>query len=186
VFLDVLEFHLMDKEVLLREIADGLSQELRFGGHTRPQYTVAQHCVFCCRLFPKGNDRGKLLHDASEAYLRDLPKPLKELLPDYQAIEERFQTAIQDALNVHSDYEVKEADEMAFQLEADFLGFGCETYGATRTYSPRFREVGSAFLGRIWSREEAKNRWLEEWHQAEKSKRGTPPTEKELTPWIRS
>ena len=78
------------------DVAHHLSRQVRFGGALE-DYTVAQHCVavtVCVAQNWKGGpgirDAMKLalLHDAAEAYVRDLPTPVKRNLPGYRAIED--------------------------------------------------------------------------------------------------
>lgn len=84
------------------DIAHALAQLCRFGGHCAPFYSVAQHsCVVADAVGAAGGTtevvRAALLHDASEAYLGDLPHPLKhrtELGELYRRIEEPLQATI--------------------------------------------------------------------------------------------
>lgn len=88
-------------QISIDDIAVALSRAPRFCGHTRQPYSVARHSINAvevlqaehrlddCRLL-----RGALLHDASEAYMGDLPTPLKALCPRYRAIEDRLMRAI--------------------------------------------------------------------------------------------
>lgn len=67
-------------EVSILDIAHSLSQQCRFSGHTRKFYSVAQHSVLVARhlTFRATNFLlAALLHDAPEAYLVDLPTPIK-------------------------------------------------------------------------------------------------------------
>jgi hypothetical protein len=80
------------EEVELEDIAHALSNQCRYSGHTRTFYSVAEHSVRVMRLC--GPDRiimaAALMHDAAEAYLVDLPRPLKhhsELGRAYMAAE---------------------------------------------------------------------------------------------------
>lgn len=80
------------EEVCIEDIATALSRCPRFGGHTIEFFSVAQHCFEVSLLVRDrgGNEREQLvglLHDATEAYMCDLPKPLKRLLPDYSNYE---------------------------------------------------------------------------------------------------
>ena len=89
-------------EVDIEDIARALSNQCRFGGNCRSYYSVAQHC---CLVADIVDERGgdvetqlwALLHDASEAYLVDLPHPLKhrsELGRLYAAAEDGLQASI--------------------------------------------------------------------------------------------
>jgi hypothetical protein len=64
-------------EVDILDIAHGLSQVCRYGGHTRRFYSVAEHSVIVSQYVPAQYARAALLHDASEAYLGDMVRPLK-------------------------------------------------------------------------------------------------------------
>lgn len=76
------------------DIARGLSNVCRFSGQCRTFYSVAQHSVRVANCLPKQMRTWGLLHDASEAYLADMPRPVKALLPDYVALEEKVQSSI--------------------------------------------------------------------------------------------
>ena len=82
------------------DIAQGLASESRYNGHTRAPYFVAQHAWLASQIVPRELALEALLHDASEAYCKDLPRPLKELLPDYQAIEARVDGVIRAAFGL--------------------------------------------------------------------------------------
>ena len=90
------------EEIDLGDIAQALSNQCRFGGHCRRFYSVAQHaCVVADAVGAEGADATAqlwgLLHDASEAYLVDLPHPLKhrsELRRLYREAEALLQDVI--------------------------------------------------------------------------------------------
>lgn len=85
--------------ILIKDIAHALSLMTRANGHFHEFYSVAQHCIFCCeealaRGYSNKVALACLLHDASEAYLADITRPVKKNLLNYLDIEEVLQTAI--------------------------------------------------------------------------------------------
>ena len=107
-------------EFTLNDIAFGLSRQFRYNGLTVLPYTVAQHSVIVSKLCisPKAQIVA-MLHDASEAFLHDIPTPLKNLLPDYRKIEGRFQLAIMEGILPEGFYEnLQEAEEVDVEVKA--------------------------------------------------------------------
>ncbi len=78
----------------IEDIAHALSLVNRYAGHTPYPYSVAQHSVLCSWMAPAGLELEALLHDAQEAYVGDVPSPLKMLLPEYKVIENRLEAII--------------------------------------------------------------------------------------------
>lgn len=78
------------------DIAHALSQQCRFTGHTKIFYSVAEHSVRVSDAVAVDPYNGLwgLLHDASEAYIADLSKPIKEFFLQYKEIEETIQRAV--------------------------------------------------------------------------------------------
>ncbi len=84
------------EEIHIIDIARSLSFQCRFSGHTRYFYSVAEHSVRVSLACPT-DKAWALLHDASEAYLVDLPRPLKrfsELGRLYMEAEVRVMQAV--------------------------------------------------------------------------------------------
>jgi hypothetical protein len=105
--------------ILIEDIAHALSNLCRFCGHIREFYSVAQHSVLVSRIVSPENAWAALFHDAGEAYLGDVSRPLKALLPDYQAIEKRFEADIFRKLCLPEEIpdEVKRADTTLLMTE---------------------------------------------------------------------
>lgn len=101
------------------DIAKGLSREARFAGQTRAFYSVAQHSVLTSQVVPDEFALEALLHDASEAYIKDIPRPLKQLLPDYRQVEARVQGAIRARFGLPAEQsrEVSTADVILLATE---------------------------------------------------------------------
>ncbi|WP_337237689.1 HD family hydrolase [Proteus faecis] len=82
------------EDIDIQDIASGLANECRFNGQIDNFYSVAQHSVYVSYLVAPEYALEALLHDASEAYVKDLPSPLKKLLPEYKLIELRVEKMI--------------------------------------------------------------------------------------------
>lgn len=67
-------------QIDIQDIAHGLALKCRFSGHTREFYSTAQHSVHVMELMQPWDRLYGLLHDAAEAYLVDLPSPIKRTL----------------------------------------------------------------------------------------------------------
>ncbi len=82
------------EDVHIEDIAAALARQCRFGGHCQRFYSVAEHCVHISdAALPSGRLCG-LMHDASEAYLLDIPRPIKPLLAGYRELEDALMTVI--------------------------------------------------------------------------------------------
>jgi len=107
-----------EEDVDIRDIAHALANTNRFGGHTERPYSVAQHSVWVSRHCPNYSLLG-LLHDATEAYLGDMVKPLKKDMLDYQVAEENLWRMIAKRFVLMNELpeEVKIADRLALVTE---------------------------------------------------------------------
>ena len=125
------------EQFCIEDIAHHLSNMCRFAGATGRFYSVAQHCVLIMQQVPDDCKKFALLHDASEAYICDLPAPLKHCkeLDDYCRIEDKMTQVILQALGdsdtwSHNIYRtVKQADMRMRQTEAEELGVDSSEWG---------------------------------------------------------
>jgi hypothetical protein len=104
------------EDVFIEDIAHSLSLQCRYAGHCILHYSVAEHSVHIARWLrqhygPLTAFYG-LLHDATEAYCVDVPRPLKPSLTNYKVIEQLNWTAIAKrfGLPVEMPAAVHEAD----------------------------------------------------------------------------
>lgn len=113
--------------IWVEDIAHALSNICRFGGHCRTFYSVAEHSVRVANLLATWGVSEKvqlwgLLHDASEAYLGDIPTPIKNqpAFAAYKEAEERLQRQIclRFKLPLEEPKEVKKADRILLATEA--------------------------------------------------------------------
>jgi len=137
--------HVIDIE----DIAHSLSMQCRFGGHLPKFYSVAQHSVECSWRVSDENALEALLHDASEAYMLDMPKPLKNLLPDYEKIEDELMSIIAAKYKFNHPLvkEIKTVDAEMLQLEFDSIMLGGDKFAcwgqalAKKTFLDRYNEI---------------------------------------------
>lgn len=86
-------FYLLDprpEDIDLEDIAHALANQCRYNGHTETFYSVAQHSVLLSLLVRPQDAILALMHDATEAYVGDVVRPLKALIPNYHDIEQRI------------------------------------------------------------------------------------------------
>lgn len=78
------------------DIAHALANKCRYGGHCRFFYSVAQHSVLCAQVAQRAglDARWALMHDAAEAYLCDVPRPVKRQLAGFDNLETRLLQSI--------------------------------------------------------------------------------------------
>lgn len=106
-------------DVDILDIAHSLSNLCRFNGHCWKFYSVAQHSVIVSRVCAKEYALDGLLHDATEAYIGDIIRPVKYSIPDVERIEARIFDVIAEKFNLHNPIprDVKRADFIALSTE---------------------------------------------------------------------
>lgn len=112
-------------QITLEDISCALSKVSRFNGQMSQFYTVAQHSIYVASLVTREHKLQALLHDATEAYICDVPTPLKRLLgAQYKEIEDRLARAIGskfgvELVDLHPS--VKSADSIMLMTEHEKL-----------------------------------------------------------------
>ena len=114
---DVLD--LQETDVDIADIAHSLSLTNRYNGNTRHPTNVARHSLVVAQLVSHATDdpvvvAAALMHDAAEAYIGDMIRPLKHLMPRFIQIEAAIEFVIDTVFAIHVDTEarrlIKEAD----------------------------------------------------------------------------
>jgi 5'-nucleotidase len=114
------------EQIDIQDITRALANTCRFGGHCRSFYSVAQHSVIVSELVEqRGGDPedvfAALMHDAAEAYLGDMPHPLKHrsaLGEAFKQAEKHLEQALQTRFNIKSGVpEIKRADRALLATE---------------------------------------------------------------------
>jgi len=110
------------------DIIAALSRESRYAGHTKWTYTVAQHSVYCSQMIDPEFAREAFAHDFAEAYIKDLPHPLKQLIREisgntWRTIENRIMEVVSEAVGVTFpfDAKVKQVDLRMMSTERKYL-----------------------------------------------------------------
>jgi hypothetical protein len=145
------------EEVDPADIAHALSLLCRYGGHVHSFYSVAEHCVLMSEAVAPENALAALLHDATEAYVVDVPRPLKPSLTNYKAIEAGVWRAIAARFTVSEDLpsEVEAADSRILLTERDAL-----MPNATRPWYQDGRFVPLPVVIEGWGPDQAERRYL--------------------------
>lgn len=150
--------------IRIEDIAHGLSGQCRFNGQIPEFYSVAQHSVLCFWIARQSGctveeQFGCLLHDAAEAYIGDMVRPLKQHLPSFTSVEQGVDAAIVDALKF--DYRehagvVKRIDLTALATEKRYLIPDDKTeWDCLKGYQSEYVPWWSS-----WAPEEAKDAFL--------------------------
>lgn len=152
--------------IVIEDIAHSLARQCRFSGMINGFFSVAQHCVYTSELVrPKKLALTALLHDASEAYLVDIPRPIKRLLAfeDYRALEKATQAFIYQTFGLPPTIppEVKEVDDRLVVTEA--LSLGDPAHYEWTKGMPRYRQSIDPYEG--YNIEESERRFLERFEE---------------------
>lgn len=112
-------------EIDILDIAHSLSLQCRYAGHCQRFYSVAEHSVYVSQVIEPEFALLGLLHDAAEAYLVDVPRPVKPFLDGYAAMETRLQEEIAYKFGLWWDHRkteaVKRADNAVLLAEKEDL-----------------------------------------------------------------
>lgn len=112
------------EKINIQDIAHALSLICRANGHFKTFYSVGQHCINCAeeaaaRGYSVRVQLACLLHDGSEAYISDVTRPVKRMLPKYLEIEKPLQDAIWNKwIGALTDEEISQV----FEIDDAMLG----------------------------------------------------------------
>lgn len=107
------------EDVCIEDIAHALANKCRFTGHVKDFYSVAQHSVYVSYFVPDCDKLCGLLHDATEAYLPDVSRPVKHQLANFKEIEDRLHQVIGNVFGLDwpMPETVKRADDLLLVTE---------------------------------------------------------------------
>jgi uncharacterized protein len=110
------------EDICIEDIAHALSMICRFTGHTKEFYSVGTHSLYVSKMCSKENQLYGLLHDATEAYIQDLNRSVKQMdqLAGYREIEHNLHKTICNKFGLQEiePAEVKAVDTKMLATEA--------------------------------------------------------------------
>ena len=119
--------YLKPEDVNLRDICRSLSMQCRFGGHVKRFLSVAEHSVLVSNLAKIHNESDYvvlacLVHDFAEAYVTDIPKPVKDVMPQFSAVEKMVEAVVLKQLGFAPEFfpheKIQGYDWLALHVEA--------------------------------------------------------------------
>ncbi len=141
----------------IEDISHALSMVCRYAGHVNRFYSVATHCCLIADYFSHDPQLHltALMHDAAEAYIGDMPRPLKHQVPQFRKVEARIEQTLAQVFGLiyPCPEEIKVAD----------LRVTVDERLALMPYSRRWRGEDAAPLGLTipnWSPERAEDEFL--------------------------
>lgn len=88
------------EDVPIKDIAHALSMNCRFNGHIEDFYSVAEHSVIVSELVPEEDALWGLMHDATEAFVPDIPRPFKHLITGFHEFEDKLAKKMAEKLGL--------------------------------------------------------------------------------------
>jgi hypothetical protein len=159
------------QDVDIRDIAHALALKTRFGGHGRVFYSIAEHSVRVSRILPDDLALWGLMHDAGEAYLADIPRPVKAQWPTFHQWEDRVLEAIAQRFQLcwPIPEQVMRADDILLATEArDLMPGALESWKlaeqplAERVEPMTWEGAEQMFLRRFAELTDSKTQWHNE------------------------
>jgi uncharacterized protein len=158
------------EDVSIEDIAHHLANKCRFTGATAELYSVAQHSVLMAEFAIENHGRSTalyaLLHDAAEAYVPDVARPVKPYWKEFREIEERLMSAIMKALEIpwpmmgFVEETIKHLDLMMLATERrDLMPTPPIPWLSTENVTPLRDEID------YWTRRVAKQEFLRMYHK---------------------
>ncbi len=170
---DFLDPHGSDFDI--EDIAHGLAHVCRYAGQCRAFYSVAEHSILVADTVGEFAFEA-LLHDAAEAFIGDVTRPFKQLLPEYKRIEATVEDAIAErfGLDRRSRDEVKRADLRVLAAEQEqVMAPGCADWAVNAGVEP------APVVVRLLEPVAAKSAFLERYERYLRERQGrrrrTPP-----------
>lgn len=145
----------------IEDVAHGLAQICRYSGQCSRFYSVAEHSLLVSEV-ASGFEYEALLHDAAEAFLGDITRPLKQMLPDFKRIEAEVERAIFSRFDIDGKIpqEVKAADLRVLASEQQqIMPAGTDIWLKNQEIRPA--PVSVRHLTPV----QAKRAWLERYHE---------------------
>ena len=145
----------------IEDVAHGLALVCRYAGQCRDFYSVAEHSLLVSDVATNHRYEA-LLHDAAEAFIGDITRPLKQLLPDYKRIEEAVEDAVIERFGMDRAYrsEVKATDLRVLAAEQmQIMAPGTADWAAEAQVEP------AAITVRFLSPKAAKRQFLKRYEE---------------------
>lgn len=151
--------------IFIEDIAHALSNNCRFTGHVKTFYSVGQHSVLASYIVEQGHELTALLHDASEAYLSDFARPIKQQ-PGfgelYKQVEDKLMVAIAEKFGIEWPVpeDVHLADNILLVTEARDLMHGTDDWAPEYQAIPKLDDPIVS-----WLPEEVEMRFLDRFNE---------------------
>lgn len=149
------------ENINIDDIAQGLSNLCRFTGQVKEFYSVAQHSCIICDYAPEHLKLIGLLHDGAEAYISDIPRPVKGIIKQIKELEIKIQIQIAEKFKLSFPYsgQIDILDGQLLLAEADQL-FNHKVSWEIKGLDPL-----DVIIGECWTPPRAKKEFMNRFHR---------------------